>query len=171
MIKAIVLVGVAVFFASSTVCMPTLLGNNVFLEGFVTHEILGLMSVILTVTLASVANIHLALNRIVLAKFSKKIEMVEAAKAVKKELSDNAWYIFWGFSVVGTMLIVKGGSSNIYLHSFVNGASTWVLLLYIFCMYDIYRVVFGMTQLELDLGLPGGKSISPDAPEFEGGEG
>lgn len=170
MVKAILLTAVAIFLASTTVCMPNLFGENAFLQGFVTHEILALMAVILTVTLASVANIHLSLNRIVITKFSTRKEMVEAAQSVKKELSDNAWYIFWGFAAVIILLIAKGISKNLFLQSAVNAACIWVLLVYILCMYDIYRVVFGLTKLELELGVRNEAEFPVDVPNAHGGE-
>lgn len=48
-----------------SVMSPSYLSDtNVFLKGFVTHELLGVLGVILAITLASAAQIHLTLNRI-----------------------------------------------------------------------------------------------------------
>lgn len=129
------------------------LANNDFLKGFVNHEVLALMAVILTVTLASVANIHLALNRIVSKRFNGDEDLKHAALDVKKQLTDNAWYIFWGFCLSVVALLVKGhypGVSEVV--AAVHGFVLWLLALFILCMYDIYKVVFGIVNLEMDLG-------------------
>ena len=118
MIKIGILIFFAVLFGSIVVCEPQWLSNNAFLNGFVSHEILALKAVILTVTLASVANIHLALNRIVVSRFGSQASLTEAAKSVKKEINDNAWYIFWGF--IATIFALVGLS----LRSSEKGLST-----------------------------------------------
>lgn len=167
MIKIVSLIAFALLLSAMTVCKPALLGSNKFLEDFVTHEILALMAVIVTVTLASVANVHLALNRMVLKKFSDHASMITATKNVKKELSDNGWYIFWGFAVMAVLLVAKGASENIILHSAVNGTAVWILALHIACMHDIYGVVFGMTELEFKMGLPTTKEFPVDVPDLK----
>lgn len=68
MIKIIILVALAAVLAVACICQPSLLSENTILNGLMNHEVLALMAVILTVTLASVANIHLAINRIVAKK-------------------------------------------------------------------------------------------------------
>ena len=48
-----------------SVVRPDFLGDdNIFLKNFVNHEFLNILGLILAITLASVANIHLAFNRI-----------------------------------------------------------------------------------------------------------
>jgi|GEM_PF-2518364 len=141
---------------------PDALSENTFLMGFVNHEVLGLMSVILTVTLASVANIHLALNRIIAKKLKATDEVLSVAREVKSELRDNAWLIFWGFALSIVLLLIKGAfTEQVFVIAAVNGAILWILSLYILCMYDIYRVVFGIVDLEHEIG-----AISDDQEDY-----
>ena len=153
MIKIGILIFFAVLFGSIVVCEPQWLSSNAFLNSFVSHEILALKAVILTVTLASVANIHLALNRIVVNRFGSQASLTEAAKSVKKEINDDAWYIFWGFIVTIVALVGKGAfDGNVQVVAASHGVALWVLLLYLVCMYDIYKIVFGVVDLEMDIG-------------------
>jgi len=111
------------------------------------------MSVILTVTLASVANIHMALNRIVARRFKGNDQLKIAAGEVKREMKDNAWYIFWGFALTIVVLLVKGLNAHDQLIvAIANGIVVWALFLFILCMYDIYKVIFGIVDLEMEVG-------------------
>lgn len=132
-----------------TISKPDWLSKNEFLKQVISHEVLALMAVILTVTLASVANIHLALNRVVNDRFKHNNEMKLLAEDVKKEIRDNAWMIFWGFSLTIFALFVKGISpENLSLVAMINAFVLWILGLYIMCMYDIYKVVFGVADID-----------------------
>ena len=154
MISVIVLAVLGLIGIAVTLLFPEHAAKNTFLVQFVTHEIIALMAVILTVTFASVANIHMSLNRILLERFKKNEKMLLAADGIKKELRDDAWIIFGGFIVMVVLLIVKGEfDKSDYVASSVNCAGIWLMALYIVCILDIYRVVFGLSRLELELGL------------------
>lgn len=149
MAKIFILIAFALFFAVATVCKPDFLARNTFLLGFVNHEVLALLSVILTVTLASVANIHLTMNKIVANKFGNNPKLKDAATEVKNELKDNCWYIFWGFVAAAILLVAKGSIPNGDLAlSIIHGMVLWILALYVLCMYDVYQVVFGIVDMD-----------------------
>jgi len=150
------LIAFALFLAVCIVCKPEFLSDNTFLRGFINHEILALMAVIMTITLASVANIHISLNSLVLRRFGGNEPLKEAAAGVKKEMTDNAWLIFWGFLVTAIVLVAKGAfdDKNVLAYAITHGVCLWFLLLYFLCMYDIYKVVFGIVELELKVGDP-----------------
>jgi hypothetical protein len=64
-------VALCIFICSAATCVilsvvaPTVLSDrNSFLKGFVSHELLALLGVIVTITLASAANLHLELNKL-----------------------------------------------------------------------------------------------------------
>lgn len=157
------LIAFALFVAVATIYKPEFLGTNTFLTGFVNHEILALMAVILTITLASVANIHMSLNALILRRFRNNPEIRKVALDVKTEMNDNAWLIIWGFLITVIVLVTKGcfEASNHLAQSIANGIALWLFLLYFLCLYDIYRVVFGIVQLELEVG---------NSPDGQGGE-
>lgn len=153
MVKVISLIALATVIAVTVICKPEWLAENAFLVSFANHEVLALMAVILTVTLASVANIHMTLNRIVARRFNNNEELKTAAAEVKGELKDNAWYIFWGFTLTIVVLLVKGlNAEDTLIVSISNGIVVWTLFLFILCMHDIYKVVFGIADLEMAVG-------------------
>lgn len=152
MVKICSLIALGAVICAIIVCRPQWLAENDFLRGFVNHEALALMAVILTVTLASVANIHMALNRIVVRRFRGDSKLKKAASEVKQEINDNAWYIFWGFVLTIFVLLVKGlNTDNQLIVATSNGIVVWTLFLFIFCMYDIYKVIFGIVDLEMEV--------------------
>lgn len=153
MIKIVTLIVLAGVIIGMITCHPEWLAENEFIDSFVGADVLSLMAVILTVTLASVANIHLALNRIVAKRFLNAPKLKDAANGVKKELTDNAWFIFWGFVVTVLALAIKGiNADDMIWSASVNGFVIWMLGLYILCMFDIYSVVFGLVDLEMSVG-------------------
>ena len=86
--KFIVLVAFILFCAVSTVSEPTFLAKNNFLQQFVNHEILALLAIILAITFASMANIHLALNRIVMRAFGRRRALGQrSSEAVRREIN------------------------------------------------------------------------------------
>ncbi len=147
LIAAIVLLFMAV------VAQPDWLNENKFLIDFVNHEMIALMAVVVTVTLASVANIHLALNKLVIRRFDGDRELKSAAIAVKQEMNDNAWIIFAGFGASLIVVLIKGGNMDVpRVVAAMHACALWLLFLYGLCMYDIYRVIFGIVTLEMDIG-------------------
>ncbi len=143
------LIALGVVLAVIVVCKSHWLSNNTFLMDFIGYEVLAIMAIILTVTLASVANINLSINQMV-ANSPRKDDknFQDAANDVKREVKETAWYIFWGFVGTTIVLLVKGLNEQ---HDIViavsNGLIVWVLFLYIACMHDIYSVSFGMDDL------------------------
>lgn len=164
MIKKIIIVGFAFLLSCITVSREEWLSGNVILKDMINHEIIALFAVVVTVTLASVANIHLSLNRIVLGKFQGNQELKEKAKEVMKHLKENSWYIFYGFGLTFLAIIFKGANiDNNFIVASVHAFCLWMLMLYGICLLDIYKVVFGLVDLELEIGLA--EESSPDMPE------
>lgn len=152
MAKVFTLIAFAAVLAVTVISRPNWLSENEFLLDFANQEALALMAIILTVTLASVANIHVAINRLVSQRFGENAELKTMASEVKSEITDNAWYIFWGFVVVIVVLLVKGlNMENEVVLAISHAIVLWILLLYILCMLDIYKVIFGILNLESDL--------------------
>ncbi|WP_417496470.1 hypothetical protein [Maricaulis sp.] len=154
MIKIVLLIALAAVLAAACICKPDLLIQNTVLNGLMNHEVLALMSVILTVTLASVANIHLAINRVVSKKFGNNEKLIAAAADVKRELKDNSWYIFWGFLAALILVIAKGSIDNDTATAIIYAAVVWILGLYLLCMFDVYQVAFGVVDMDDGDGPP-----------------
>lgn len=143
---SIFLVAISAFI--STMARPELLAENDFLKAIASHEIVSILVVILTVTMASVANIHLALGRL-------KNTMADAGKDIsdqiadaRVELSDNAWYLFGAFCLLIIVLLFKGWVSNIYYISAFNGIILTIIALNLAILFDIYSSVYLLTSLD-----------------------
>lgn len=162
MIKIVGLIGFGAVLASIVVCKPEWMSDNTFLKGFITFEILSLLAVILTVTLASVANIHLAINRIIAKHLSGNFAQVKVAEEIKAEIKSNAWTIFYSFFFAVAILFIKGLSeADTLIVSTCNASMLWILFLNLMCILDIYRVIYGIVDLEA--GLEGAASKRGDA--------
>jgi len=146
MIRWVILIALAVVVAVLTIAAPSVLAKNTFLDAFVSHEILALLIVILTITLASVGNIHLTITRLV-NRFENKAEGELQATPARNELNSNAWSLLWAFCVCLVALLIKGGfSDEPYLVSLMNGAAVVILVYNLLVLYDIYTTVFDLVK-------------------------
>lgn len=158
----IFLIASGIIIAAIVACKSHWLSGNNFLEQFVDYQVLALMSVILTVTLASVANINSSINRMVIKHFKGEEELKTSANKVKREIKDNTLYIFGGFILTIIVLLVKGlNKGDDMIVAVSNGIIVWVLILFIACMYDIYSVVFEIDTLEMETGFYSEEKPSP----------
>lgn len=132
------------------VSKPVWLSSNVFLRDFISFEIIAVLVVILTITFASVANIHLALNRIeAKAKGSRKSRIGE----IRQEVNSDAWVIFWAFIVCVAALLIKGAfPQNVHIVAAANAVGLTVLLINALVLHTIYRAIFALVTVENLLG-------------------
>lgn len=137
-----------------TFLRPEFLAENRFLNSIASHEIVGILIVILTVTMASIGNIHLTLGRI-RGKFAEKGKDISTdISLARTELSENAWYLFGAFCILIIALIVKGSTQIVFWISAVHSLVLIVLVLNLAILYDIYRSVFMLSALD-DIIYPG----------------
>jgi hypothetical protein len=131
----IVAVGVWVVLS---ITAPWVLGDaNTFLKNFVNHELLGVLGVIVTITLASAANLHLQLNRI--EDEFKKTFLTSTRRAVKQ--SAFSMIVIFAIAVVDVVvkpLLPSGDMSA----SFANGIALLVILFAILVLIDLTQLVF-----------------------------
>lgn len=135
--------------AMLTIYDPSILGNNKFLCQFVTHEIMSFLIVILTITLASVANIHLSMTEALqrgLEDKSKRAKIeAEVGSGFRAEINSSAWLLFWAFVVCAISLLIKGAfSENLYVLSLVHGLAVTVVIVNLLVLYDIYQTIYAM---------------------------
>ncbi len=62
LIAIIGLIAIGTVFVVLSVCAPAILAKNEFLVGFINQEILSIMAVIMAISIASIATIHLWFN-------------------------------------------------------------------------------------------------------------
>ena len=122
-----------------SICAPSHLSNqNAFLSDFVGPQFLSILGVILAITLASVANLHLAFNRIE-EVHKKRGAFIKSRQNLKKAAS---WLI--GLFIAGTAVVVV---KPIAAHSDVsealfNSASLIILLCHILILISLTELVF-----------------------------
>lgn len=135
---------------SATICNPSFFARNDFLEHFITYELLRILAIILTVTLASIANIHLSLNRLVRMAFRNKADGVRRANDVRREINQNGWTLVILFVVACVLLFIKGWpeQNSLYILSLVNAFGITILFTYILILCDTYQVIFAIVSIE-----------------------
>jgi hypothetical protein len=131
-----------------SIFFPAVLADNTFLMQFVTFEIMSFLVVILTITFASVANIHLSISRTqTLIKDASTREKIENgfAKPLREETKSSAWLLFWALCVCAVALFVKGEwPGNKGVVSMVHGVGILVLVTNAVVLYDIYGTIFAL---------------------------
>lgn len=112
--------------------------SNKFLKNFINHEFLNILGVILAITLASVANIHLAFNRIE-ERYNKKNALVKSRNNLKK----SAYWLIVLFVVGAIIVFVKPIAcvSQVSAALF-NSAALVVLIWHILILVTLTELVF-----------------------------
>ena len=136
--------------ACLTITAPAPLAQNEFLDDFVSHEIMAFLIVVLTITFASVANIHLAVSRmqggIKNDQFRASLER-DFATPLKRETRSSAYLLFWAFCICAIALVIKGQFPTIaYVKSAVHSIAVVVVVINAMVLYDIYQTVFALVS-------------------------
>jgi len=126
----------------STCLYPTFLTENSFLEKLASPEILSILIVVLTVTLASAANIHLALGRIEKLYLRKGRDVKNQIAEARRELSVNVWHLFGSFCAMLICLLIKGYARNVHVLAGCNSAAIIVITMNLAILYDIYASLY-----------------------------
>lgn len=143
--------GVAVVLTLSAFC-PKILAENKFLVGFVTYEIMSFLIVIVTVTFASVANIHLSISKTqagVSDEAVRKRLEEQFARPLRDDTRSSAWLLFWSMVICAIALLIKGQfPTEQHVVSAVHGVAILVLITNAVVLYDIYETVFALVGLD-----------------------
>lgn len=131
-----------------TMANPDLLGSNKFIVELASHELVSILVVILTVTMASVANIHLALGRLNKRLTSNNIDISQQISGAREELSENAWYMFGSFIVLIFVLILKSWAESLFWISACHSIVLIILALNMAILFDIYKSVYMLASLD-----------------------
>ena len=122
---------------------PDWLAANTFVQAFVGPDLLSLLVVILTITFASVANIHLSLNRF---QASAAPSRKQAIDDIRGEINDNAWLIFTAFIVCVVSLLAKGAFTDPVGIAATDAICLLVLLVNALVMHDLYHAIFALAS-------------------------
>ncbi|MGY3077801.1 hypothetical protein ACVWZZ_004172 [Bradyrhizobium sp. LM6.10] len=120
--------------------------ENPFLKNFVNHELLALLGVILAITLASIASVHLEFNKI-----EERYKRRFLAKS-RTNLRKNAYWLISLFAVAVALVAVKpvlcGGA---VAQALANMGGLLILLWHVLILITLTQLVF---SIEPDLEPP-----------------
>jgi hypothetical protein len=134
------LIVLAGLFTGISVCHPELLADNEFIKGFVEHDALNIMSVIMTIAIASIATIHIWFNEL-----ESKHQTKVFGKA-RREINHDAFLLIWLF--VGELLvliIISYFHGNPLAISLFNGGALLLFLSSVVTLIDVVDVVRALT--------------------------
>jgi len=146
--KWLALTVVAILTFVATGLEPELLARNKFLDALVSHELVSILVVVLTVTMASVANVHLALGRLKKSLLQRGLDISKEIAEARTELSENAWYLFGSFCLLIVTLIIKGSVVSDFWLSAAHSVALVILAFNLAVLYDIYVSVYMLTALD-----------------------
>ncbi len=122
---------------------PQSLVENDFLQNFINHELLHVLVVTTTVTAASAANLHLALNRA-----EETIKKPDCFRDARKEINQDAYCLIGLFLAAVIVLVVRSSvAGNTFVVSLLNGVGLIILLMNILVLIDITSAVFALSSL------------------------
>lgn len=130
---------VGIFLLALTFLRPALLSDgNTFLAGFVNQNILGILGVILTITLASAAQIHLALNDVETRRGRLFLHKTRAGVRVA------AYWLIWQFLAAVVVVLIKPYFLSLEGQSFFNCAALFILFWMVLIMASLMQLVFAL---------------------------
>jgi hypothetical protein len=133
----VVLCGVVV---SVSVCDPLLLPHNKFLTDFIENQILNILAVIMTISITSIATIHIWFNE--LEDKHKKRVFGEA----RRQVNQSAFVLIGLFVAETVLLIVRSFlDANPIAVSICDGLAMIILLCSVFTLADLMGVVVSLT--------------------------
>lgn len=114
--------------------------TNTFLYGFVNHEFLGFMGVIVTITLASAANLFIELN-----KLEEKVN-VPVFRLAKRHVKDSAFSLI-GLLIASLVLVIVKPLVGHYgptAQALSNGMAITIILVGVLILIDLTQAAFSL---------------------------
>lgn len=142
-IQTIAILILTALFVALSICSPDFLSKNKFLVDFVNHEYINVLSVVVTVSLVSVTQIHLEYSRIE-RRFKVKV-FEEARKTINLGalLLTSMLVLSFVISFIRAELI-----GNPIAVSLIHGISLITVITCVFVMYDLVRTVYVLASDE-----------------------
>ena len=138
--RCIVICAVAVWIVLSLAVPWVLADTNPFLKGFVNHKLLSVLGVIVTITLASAANLHIELNKI--EEAAGQSGVVNTRASIKRSAR---WLVATLIVAVLVVLIKPLVAPDPVVHqtaaSLLNGAALLIILADIIVLIDLTQAV------------------------------
>jgi len=135
-----ILISVAAVLVICALANPSLLSDkNGFLQHFANHELLAILGIIMTITLASAASLHLEFNKI--EERHNKRGLVETRRGVKK----GAYCLIVFFLIALIIVLVKPFAlGNEILEALLNSAALFVLLWNVLILLELTQLAFAL---------------------------
>ncbi len=105
----------------------------------------------MTITFASIANIHLTVTRVIAAAFKDDVALGQwKAADLRSQLNSNAWLMFAAFLWAVAFSLLKGVTkpSDTYL-ALMDSAAFGALIVHVLVFRDIYSALFGLSASDL----------------------
>jgi hypothetical protein len=132
----------------STIATPALLSDtNIFLASFIGSEFLGVLGVILAITLASSAQLHLAFNQI-----EEHYKASGGLAPTRASVRSDTYALIVLFLIAVVLVIAKAALATAlpWAQSLFNGAALLVLLWNVLLLLSLTRTVFAIPPLIRD---------------------
>jgi hypothetical protein len=135
-----ILISVAAVLTMCAVAKPDLLSDKKgFLHHFVNHELLAVLGIIMTITLASAASLHLEFNKI--EEQHNKRGLVETRRGVKQ----GAYFLIILFVVSVVLVVVKPlAQGHEMMEAILNGAAIYILLWNVLVLLELTQLAFSI---------------------------
>jgi hypothetical protein len=139
-------IGICTLLCAATVVIviaaysPSVLSDkNDFLHNFVNHELLGLLGIIMTITLASAANLHLEFNKIE-ERFKHR-----GLTKTRRGVVQSAYCLIGLFFVSVVIVVAKPIASHGEVsEALFNGGALFVLLWNILILIEMTQLAFAI---------------------------
>jgi hypothetical protein len=128
---------IVIVIAASSLSMIS--DKNDFLHHFVNHELLSLLGIIMTITLASAANLHLEFNKIE-ERFKQR-----GLTKTRHGVMQSAYCLIGLFFISVVIVVTKPiAAHNEVSEALFNGAALFVLLWNILILIEITQMAFAI---------------------------
>lgn len=120
--------------------------NNTFLRGFVNHELLAFLGVLVTITLGSAAHLHLSLNQLEERAMEAGIDG-SSLFPTRQSLRQSAYWLV-GMLVSSIVLVItkplvlQAMPSSERAGALLNGAAVLILLFSVLLLIDLTQMAF-----------------------------
>lgn len=138
-----ILIGLATVLLAISFCQPYLLNDrNSFLKEFISEQLLATLGIILTVTLASAASLHLELNKL---EDQTNKKFTRTRRSVRR----SAYSLLALFAAATLLVIVKPllPSPPPYNAAVANTFAILILYFNLSVLYDLTRTVFAIPSI------------------------
>lgn len=128
------------FLAAVAICQPQYLSDsNKFLSKFIGEQIISVLGVILAINFASLAQLHLSLNKL------EEENSRETFQKARSEIKSASRYMISLFAVSGIVLVIKGAAcAGEKCQAVFNALELFILCMFVAIMIDIVESVFDL---------------------------